>query len=133
MTLALLLVPGVIGFDLWPLTGWRLFSRARSAEQLGWVFEVVRSESSPVVVEVEDLPVAYRNAPWLLDGLLEDGSTTRREEVCAALLAAAVELHPTGTALRIFSDQQRQERHDGGWVVVHEPQAFHECALGSSP
>jgi len=46
----LLLVPGLVGFDLWPLTGWRLFSLARDDTQTLWVLEAVDGDGSSRLV-----------------------------------------------------------------------------------
>src|SRR3546814_14523051 len=62
--LVLLLVPGVIGFDAWPLTAWRLFSLARDDDQTRWVLEAAISDGDARVVSLPALPPRYRNAEW---------------------------------------------------------------------
>ena len=64
--LVLLLVPGLIGFDVWPLTGWRLFSLARDGDQNEWALEAL-TPAGIELVDLEDLPLAFRNAAWPLD------------------------------------------------------------------
>ena len=87
--LVLLLVPGIIGFDLWPLTGWRLFSLSRDADQNEWVLEAIVDDGLEVV-DLEELPLAYRNAAWPLDHA-RTASTERRTEICEALLVGVRE------------------------------------------
>lgn len=59
--LVLLLVPGIVGFDAWPPTGWRLFSVARDDTQTLWVLEAADNDGSSRLVGARDatsLPVA---------------------------------------------------------------------------
>jgi hypothetical protein len=97
--LLLLLVPGVIGFDAWPLTGWRLFSLSRDADQNEWMLEAI-TPAGLEVVDLEQLPLAYRNAAWPLDHSLRAGDA-RRAEICAALLEGVREAIPDATGLMV--------------------------------
>lgn len=84
--LTLLIIPGVIGFDLWPLTGWRLFSLARDAAQTEFALDV-RTDGDDTFreIDLEQLPLAFRNAGWPL-AELPGASSSRRRAVCEALL-----------------------------------------------
>jgi hypothetical protein len=124
--LVLLLVPGLIGFDAWPLTGWRLFSLARDEAQTRWVLEAVGADGNARVVSLEELPLGYRHAEWPLADL-PGASTERREAVCQALLGAVVEVEPETAALRIARDRAELVERGGDWMVVDDLETVHEC------
>jgi hypothetical protein len=124
--LVLLLVPGLVGFDLWPLTGWRLFSLARDDTQTLWVLEAVDGDGSSRLVDVEELPLRYRHAEWPMADL-PGASTARRQAVCEALLGAVVDVEPSIAELRIARDQARLEEGDGEWAVVDDLDVIHTC------
>jgi hypothetical protein len=124
--LVLLLVPGLVGFDAWPLTGWRLFSLARDETQTLWVLEAVDADGSSRVVDVEELPLRYRHAEWPMADL-PGASTERRQAVCEALLAAVVDAEPATAELRIARDAARLEERDGEWTVIDDLEVVHAC------
>jgi len=124
--LVLLLVPGLVGFDAWPLTGWRLFSLARDETQTLWVLEAVDGGGSPRRVDLEELPLRYRHAEWPMADL-PGASTARRQAVCEALLAAVVDVEPATAELRIARDAARLEERDGEWTVVDDLEVVHAC------
>jgi len=127
--LALLLVPGLVGFDLWPLTGWRLFSLARDETQTLWVLEAVDGDGSSRLVDVEELPLRYRHAEWPMADL-PGASTARRQAVCEALLGAVVDVEPSIAEVRIARDRARLEEGDGEWAVVDDLEVIHTCRRG---
>ncbi len=124
--LVLLLVPGLVGFDLWPLTGWRLFSLARDETQTLWVLEAVDGNGSSRLVDVEELPLRYRHAEWPMADL-PGASTARRQAMCEALLGAVVDVEPSTAELRIARDRARLEERDGDWGVVDDLEVIHTC------
>ena len=123
---ALLLVPGLIGFDAWPLTGWRLFSLARDETQTRWVVEAVDDGGSARIVDLEELPLRYRHAEWPMSDL-PGASTERRQAVCEALLGAVVDVEPTTVELRIARDRARLEERDDEWTVIDDLEVVHTC------
>jgi hypothetical protein len=125
----LLLVPGLVGFDLWPLTGWRLFSLARDETQTLWVLEAVDGDGSSRMVDVEELPLRYRHAEWPMADL-PDASAARRQAVCEALLGAVVDIEPATTELRIARDRARLAKGDGEWAVIDDLEVIHTCRPG---
>lgn len=128
----LLLVPGLIGFDAWPLTGWRLFSLSRGPEQTRWVIEAVAEDGSHRVVSLEELPLRYRHAEWPMSEL-PGASDARRTAVCAALLGPVLDLLPTTIELVIARDHARLvEGDDGHWTTRHDIERFHSCSPGGS-
>ena len=127
--LVLLLVPGLIGFDAWPLTGWRLFSLSRRATQTQWVIQAVDGAGDRRVVSLEDLPLAYRHAEWPMADLPGAG-TGRRDAVCRALLGGVVKIRPGTVGLVIARDHQRLHEESGRWVTSHDIVPFHQCQVG---
>lgn len=123
--LALLIVPGAIGFELWPMTAWRLFSLARDNSQTQWVLEAHTAEASRTVV-LEELPLRYRHAAWPMAGLPRAGDA-RRERVCQALAEPTAEVVAGLQQLSIVRDRQRLVERDGEWIVEHEPEVIHTC------
>jgi hypothetical protein len=123
----LLLVPGLIGFDAWPLTGWRLFSVSRGPEQTRWVIEAVDGDGAHRVVSLEELPLRYRHAEWPMSEL-PGASEERRTAVCEALLTPVRHILPETRELVIARDHARLvEGDDGHWSTVHEIEPFHTC------
>jgi hypothetical protein len=123
----LLLVPGLVGFDAWPLTGWRLFSLARDETQTLWVLEAVDEDGSSRRVDLEELPLRYRHAEWPMADL-PGASTERRQAVCEALLGAVIDLDPGTAELRIARDQARLDERDGEWTTIDDLEVIHTCA-----
>ncbi len=124
--LVALAVPGLIGFDAWPLTGWRLFSLARDNSQTAWVVEAVDAHGDTHAVDLERLPLGYRHAEWPM-AELPGASNARREAVCQAVLGAVVDLEPSTVALNITRDRQHLVERGGEWVVTHDPEVIHTC------
>jgi hypothetical protein len=129
VALVLLLVPGVIGFEAWPMTAWRLFSLARGDHQTEWLVDAVTPDAGTRTVSLEELPLRYRHAAWPM-AELPRASERRREDVCQALLDATLDVVPDLAELRIVRDRQRMVEQDGEWVVTHDPEVIHTCSPG---
>jgi hypothetical protein len=127
---ALLLVPGIIGFEAWPLTGWRLFSASRDAAQTKWVVQAVDGAGAVSTVSLEELPLGYRNAEWPM-AELPGASEQHRQDVCRALAGAVVDVRPDTVEVRVAKDQQLLVKERGDWVVTHDPEPLTTCEPGS--
>jgi len=128
--LALLLTAGVIGFEAWPLTAWRLFSLSRGDRQTMWVLEVSTPDDEARPVSLEELPLRYRHAAWPMAGL-PTASAARREAICRALLEPAAAAVDGVTELRLVRDRQQLVRRDGEWVTTHDREVVHACRPGA--
>lgn len=126
--LALLIVPGLLGLEAWPLTGWKLFSLSRDESQTAWVVEAVAADGGTERVDPEELPLGYRHAEWPM-AELRDASTERRQEVCEALLGAVVDVEPGTVAVNVVRDRQELVERGGEWVVTHDPEVIHTCTV----
>jgi hypothetical protein len=124
--LAALLIPGLIGFDAWPLTGWRLFSVSRGASRVHWVVQAVDGDGDVRTVSLEDLPLRYRHAEWPMADL-PGASEQRREAVCTALADAVARRYPSTVEVNIAQDHERMLQQNGEWTVTHDPEVFHTC------
>jgi hypothetical protein len=115
--LVVLIVPGVIGFDLWPLTGWRLFSLSRDGTQTEWALDVDGEE-----IDLEELPLAYRNAAWPL-AELRGASEARQQAVCEALLVGVRDVIPDAAELALV----REVRTMTVEGILEDREVVHEC------
>ena len=122
---ALLLVPGLIGFDLWPLTGWRMYSVSNTALRTDWAVEAATPRGA-VDLRWSDMPLAYRLAAWPLS-TLPGASLERREGMCLALLEGVREVIPDASGVTIVRDER--EMHDDDSVSTAR-ERFHECGSG---
>lgn len=124
--LVLLLVPGIVGFDAWPLTGWRLFSLSRDATQNQWVVQAVDAGGTATAVSLEELPLRYRHAEWPM-AELPGPSEAERQRVCRALAEAVVDVRPDAVEVRLAKDAKRMVEAGGEWVVTHDPEVVTSC------
>ena len=126
--LTLLLVPGLIGFEAWPLTAWRLFSLSRGDTQLRWEIEAVDADGEVRPVDLDELPTAFHLAEWPLAALAEPGGDEgRRDRVCQALLEGVTDEFPSTTGITIVANDRRLVERDGEWVVIEDRRPVHEC------
>ena len=126
---ALLIVPGLVGFDAWPLTAWRLFSADRGNTQTRWEIATVSADGEVTPIDLDELPIAFRNAEWILAELPSAGSgDARREEVCQALLAGVREhAEPAAAGLVIVRTRRTMEEADDGFRPVDSREPVHTC------
>ena len=127
MLLALLIVPGVIGFELWPLTAWRLFSLSRDADQTEWALHVVTADGVTQPVDLEELPLAYRNAAWPL-AELPGASEARQREVCAALLVGVRDVVSDARTLTLVRQRAHLDVVDGESVISTVDEDIEQCS-----
>lgn len=126
----LLLVPGFVGFDAWPLTAWRLFSADRGDTQTRYEVAVVGSDGTLVPVDLDELPIAFRNGEWILAELpRDDRGDGRREEVCQAVLAAVRDhVDPDAAGLALVRNRRTMvEDPDGGFRATDDREPIHVC------
>jgi hypothetical protein len=98
--LSAFVVCGLFGLELWPLTGWRLFSQLRTDHQVAWRATAVGEEGERQIVFAE-LPRAYRNFPLVMRTFARLPSA-EREAACRAWLEAAGRERPGTRAVRLY-------------------------------
>jgi hypothetical protein len=91
---------GIFGLELWPLTGWRLFSQLRTDHQVAWQATAVGSEGE-TQLRFAELPRAYRNFPLVMR-TYSALPRVSQVEACRLWLEAAQGVHAAATELRIY-------------------------------
>ncbi len=124
--LVLLLVPGLIGIEMWPLTAWKLFSFARTDRQTTWEVEAVDAGGRPRPVSLDGLPLGYQLAGWHL-AQLPGAEYLRRDEVCRTLLEAVAAEHPGVTNLNLTRNDRQLVPHGDDWAVNSVREVLHSC------
>jgi len=108
--LAVFLVCGFLGLELWPLTGWRLFSELRTDQQIAWRATAV-GEAGETQIRFEDLPHAYRNFALVMRTLSER-PRAEQEAACRAWLDAVRRGRPDTSTVRVYRiDWYLSHRH----------------------
>lgn len=125
--IGLIVVFAVIDVEVWPMTGWRLFSTIRDETQTHWVIEAVDESGERRIVSFEELPLAYRNGAWIVDGL-PGTSESHSEAVCQAFLDAVLDVEPTTTELNMARNHARLEERDGEWARADDLEILHTCS-----
>ncbi len=95
-------ITGVAHLELWPFTGFRLFSELRTAERAGWAIVAVDAEGEEDGIDLADLPVGFRNTARLIDGFARR-TPEQRDEICDAWAAAARDGGQDVDHLRIYA------------------------------
>ena len=91
---------GLVGLELWPLTGWRLFSQLRTDHQVAWQAAAVDTEGE-TQIRFGELPRAYRNFPLVMR-TYSALPPADQVEACRLWFEAAQSQLPAATALRIY-------------------------------
>jgi hypothetical protein len=76
-------ITGLAHIELWPFTGFRLFSELRPSVRESWQIVALDPAGEEHAVVLHDLPVAYRNTVRLLIGF-DHRSPASRDSVCDA-------------------------------------------------
>ena len=76
-------VTGVAHLELYPFSGFRLFSELRGEERTSWQLRAVDAEGEEVPISLGDLPLGYRQTARLIPGM-DDLSADERDEICDA-------------------------------------------------
>ena len=95
-------VTGVLHLELWPFTGFRLFSEVRTAQHEGWAIVAVDGDGEERAIRLAQLPVAFRNTGRLIDGF-DRRSTAERDAICDAWADAARAHGEDVDRVRIYS------------------------------
>lgn len=121
-------IPGLLGLEFWPVTGWKLFSTVRDEDANRWVLQGHYADDASRIIDLGELPVAYSNAEWPLRSV-GDGGTDDAHEKCRVLLEAAVEADPDIVGLDIARDSQRLVPDGDEWAVSHDLDVRETCTL----
>jgi hypothetical protein len=80
--LAVFALCGLFSIELWPLTGWRLYSGVRTEERPSWRIVAVTPDGEERV-DLGALPLGWHNTDRLLN-TFPDLSEGERDEICDA-------------------------------------------------
>jgi hypothetical protein len=76
-------ITGIAHLELYPFSGFRLFSELRGDERKGWQLRAVDADGGEVVFRLGDLPLGYRQAVRLIPEM-DDMTQAERDEICNA-------------------------------------------------
>ena len=79
-------VTGVAHLELFPFSGFRLFSELRPAERQSWELRAVDETGDETPIRLADLPLGFRNSTTLLRSF-DDLTPADRDEICDAWAA----------------------------------------------
>lgn len=88
---AIVLGVGLAGHEIWPLSGFRLFSAERTAQQQTWELVVVDESGAERPVSLGDLPDNYSGYLQLMPKLLGQSEREQQEAVDAWLEGLALD------------------------------------------
>jgi hypothetical protein len=77
---------GLAHIEAWPLTGFRLFSEARTAEREGFEIVAVDAAGAERPIDLHDLPAGFQGTTREIPGLLH-ADPRRRDRACDAWAA----------------------------------------------
>ena len=77
---------GLFQVEVWPFSGWALFSHLRTDERRAWLVTGVDADGDERPVPFSAFPAAYRGQQRVLDGF-DDLSPAARQGVCRAWAA----------------------------------------------
>ena len=104
-------ITGVAHLELFPFSGFRLFSELRPAERQSWELRAVDETGGEIAIRLGELPLGYRNSTTLLRGFA--GLTAvERDEICDAWAAPLRDRGNAVVSVRIYSVVQ-SVRPDG--------------------
>jgi hypothetical protein len=98
--LAAFVLCGLFGLELWPLTGWRLFSQLRTDHQIAWHATAVGEDGEKQIL-FTDLPRRYRNFPLVMRTFSEL-TPAEQAAACRAWLDAARREWPGTHTVRLY-------------------------------
>jgi len=129
--LAAFLVCGLLGFEAWPLTGWRLFSDARQARQSGWQAVTVDGAGRETPLPFRDLPAGFQGDVQVLKGF-PDLSPGERAAVCLAWADAVDQRHGRVEAVRVYRTETDLSHRVGERGAPPDRTLYWTCRLGGA-
>jgi len=81
--LLLFALTGLAHLEVFPFSGFRLFSELRTDERVSWQLFAVDGDGEESPIRLSELPVGYRNSTKLLPGFA-DLSAGERDAICDA-------------------------------------------------
>ena len=123
------IVCGFGGIELWPLTGWRLFSVSRKPVDIGWSAVTVDARGAEAPLPLGRMPISYRGAA-LLVGRFARMTDPDREALCEALVKGANATGARAVSIRIYRVQVDHSIRSGKRAAPGKTQLAYECGNG---
>jgi hypothetical protein len=98
---ALFVVCGVVGLELWPLSGFRLFSHLRTETQQAWTARAVSADGREHTVRFGAFPAAFRGFGLIMQRFHSLAPDVRRD-TCLAWLGEVRRVIGPARSLRIY-------------------------------
>jgi hypothetical protein len=95
-------VTGVATLELFPFSGFRLFSELRQAERQSWELRAVHESGDEIPIRLAELPLGFRNSTTLLRGF-DDLTAAERDEICDAWAQPLRDRDVPVVVVRIYS------------------------------
>jgi hypothetical protein len=127
--LAAFVAAGVIGIEVWPLTGWRLFADARQQVQTGWQATAVDSEGHTEPIDFRALAAGYQGDVQVLQ-TFSALPAAERAAVCDAWAAALRERGRDVAEIRIYATRSDVGERDGDRGAPPARTLQHTCVDG---
>ncbi|MEX0666564.1 MAG: hypothetical protein WD598_17550 [Acidimicrobiia bacterium] len=112
LTLVMLFVAGVATVEAWPFTGWRLYSNTKGPTAGSYFAYRVSPDGTEHKIDYEELPYAYRRAPYILNKFPSSDDPTR-EAVCEALAHGEREAGRSVAEIHVYWELRRVVPVDG--------------------
>jgi hypothetical protein len=117
----------IFGIELWPLTGFRLFSHVRYPETSGWVASAVWLSGSTTDLALSDLPRAYQGFGLIMQGF-PTLSAIERESTCEVWLAEARRVWGPIATLQLYETTWDEELRSGDRPAQVQRKLAFECS-----
>jgi hypothetical protein len=124
---ALLFVVAAVGnLNLWPLTGWRLFSTVRGPTQAGWEAVVVSRDGAEQPLPFHRLPRGYRGGLHVLQEFPRLPDDERRS-VCSAWLDGVRGVGLDVAAVRVVRTRSTVSLGGSPPTTTKARETYYEC------
>jgi hypothetical protein len=120
-------ITGIAHVELFPFSGFRLFSELRGDQRKGWQLQAVESDGGEVTIRLGELPLGYRQTVRLIPEM-DDMTQSERDEICNAWAGPLRDRGMNVVGVRIYRTVM-SVRPDGGPV---ERTLTYECG-GRAP
>jgi hypothetical protein len=99
--IGIIVLCAVTGLEIWPFSGFRLFSVVRTQEQVSWQLRTVDAAGEEAKVDVGAMPDSYRGEALVIPELASMSDVDRRAVIHAWLEGAGVDLAPV-VSVRVY-------------------------------
>jgi hypothetical protein len=95
-------ITGVAHLELFPFSGFRLFSELRPAERQSWQLRAVDEAGDEIPIRLGELPLGYRNSSIRLRAF-DDLTAAERDDICDAWAEPLRDSGTVVTRVRVYA------------------------------